>query len=392
MNTYQMPKKIVVHAPVPFHSDDVMCVAMAKRLNPDVVVEFNNSPSLEDIADEGKTGIYVADVGRGRFDHHQMDAKVREDGNKYAACGLLYEVWKDKLFPDIFPNNMDLQKYFEEVYIKPIEQADNGIAQNTLSSAIGLFNPEWNDKETDPKLKFFEAVDFTDHFLAGIQARLGKDIEKKPQKIDEKIREISKNINKNWPYQDINNNNLLNYALQHDFYEDKDLTKTIAIEILMDNYYNNYEAGMEAIKIVESVYKKTPNKEIIVFDRCLPWHEALCPTDAKFAIYPSARGGYNLQCVTINPESFENKISLPQKWLGEKPVGCTFVHPAKFLAAFDTAEQAYKAAENVLDLYKEKSPVDKLVEDVKELSKTKETKEVIKPIKDKDKRKSLIDD
>ena len=33
----------------------------------------------------------VFDIGRGRYDHHQRDSRVRENGVPYAAFGLLWE-------------------------------------------------------------------------------------------------------------------------------------------------------------------------------------------------------------------------------------------------------------------------------------------------------------
>ncbi len=33
----------------------------------------------------------VFDIGRGQYDHHQRDSRVRENGVPYAAFGLLWE-------------------------------------------------------------------------------------------------------------------------------------------------------------------------------------------------------------------------------------------------------------------------------------------------------------
>ena len=52
----------------------------------------------DDARNDGTNGIYVADIGGGKYDHHQKEAAVREDGAKYAACGLLYNEWKNELF------------------------------------------------------------------------------------------------------------------------------------------------------------------------------------------------------------------------------------------------------------------------------------------------------
>ena len=71
---YEIPQKIVVHGGV-FHADDVMCVAMAKALNPEVKVERNNRPSEQDIADEGKTGVYRISGGKTHGFNRGMKAR-----------------------------------------------------------------------------------------------------------------------------------------------------------------------------------------------------------------------------------------------------------------------------------------------------------------------------
>ena len=88
--------KIVVHGGV-FHTDDVVCVAMLKLLKPDIVVERNNNPVPA-------TNTVIADVGGGRYDHHDDSMKRHHDGSKYAACGLLYEDLKAALVKGATPS------------------------------------------------------------------------------------------------------------------------------------------------------------------------------------------------------------------------------------------------------------------------------------------------
>jgi uncharacterized UPF0160 family protein len=128
--------KLVVHAGL-FHTDDVLCAAMARAINPDVWIVRTNTVEKDDARNDGTNGIYVADIGGGRYDHHQKDAAVREDGAKYAACGLLYNEWKDELF-----QTPEGQTYFEETYIKPIELMDNTGAPNALNLAINAMRPD----------------------------------------------------------------------------------------------------------------------------------------------------------------------------------------------------------------------------------------------------------
>ena len=76
-------KEIYIHGGI-FHSDDVMCVALARIANPQVKFQrvFKAPTEVEEV-------VIVADIGGGKYDHHQIDAEVRPNGEKYAACGLL---------------------------------------------------------------------------------------------------------------------------------------------------------------------------------------------------------------------------------------------------------------------------------------------------------------
>ena len=67
-----------------FHADDVFSAALLLYLNPEItIIRGNRVP-------EDFDGI-VFDIGRGRYDHHQKDSRVRENSVPYAAFGLLWE-------------------------------------------------------------------------------------------------------------------------------------------------------------------------------------------------------------------------------------------------------------------------------------------------------------
>ena len=152
-------KRIIVHSGV-FHADDCMCVAIAKTINPDVMIERK---SLQQITEDDKNDpdTIIADIGYGEFDHHQPDAKLREDGNKYAACGLMFEKFKLELFP-----NETSAESFRNKYIIPIEDADNGISNNTLAYAIVDFRPDClSNSPATMESSFKEAVNFIQGIL-----------------------------------------------------------------------------------------------------------------------------------------------------------------------------------------------------------------------------------
>lgn len=73
-----------------FHADDVFSAALLLYLNPEITIARGN------IVPENYEGL-VFDIGRGQYDHHQKDSRIRDNGVPYAAFGLLWE----KLGPEI---------------------------------------------------------------------------------------------------------------------------------------------------------------------------------------------------------------------------------------------------------------------------------------------------
>ena len=64
-----------------FHADDVFSAALLLYLNPEIMITRGNR------VPEDFDGI-VFDIGRGQYDHHQKDSRIRENGIPYAAFGL----------------------------------------------------------------------------------------------------------------------------------------------------------------------------------------------------------------------------------------------------------------------------------------------------------------
>ena len=64
-----------------FHADDIFSSALLLYLNPEIQITRGNQ------VPEEYDGI-VFDIGRGAYDHHQKDSRVRENGIPYADfCG-----------------------------------------------------------------------------------------------------------------------------------------------------------------------------------------------------------------------------------------------------------------------------------------------------------------
>ena len=114
-----------------FHADDVFSSALLLYLNPQITITRGNQ------VPEGYDGI-VFDIGRGRYDHHQRDSRVRENGVPYAAFGLLWE----ELGGEILGGT--LAQRFDEEFVQPLDNNDNTGEKNELASLIGNFNPVWD--------------------------------------------------------------------------------------------------------------------------------------------------------------------------------------------------------------------------------------------------------
>lgn len=112
----------------------------------------------------------VFDIGRGKYDHHQKDSRIRENGVPYAAFGLLWE----ELGPEILGE--ELAQKFDEAFVQPLDNNDNTGEKNELAILIGNFNPTW-DAEGGNDEAFFQAVS-----VAGMILEINSNVQR-PQNV-----------------------------------------------------------------------------------------------------------------------------------------------------------------------------------------------------------------
>ena len=154
-----------------FHADDVFSSALLLYLNPEITITRENK--VPDDFD----GI-VFDIGRGRYDHHQKDSRIRENGISYAAFGLLWEDLGCEILGD------ELAEKFDEAFVQPLDNNDNTGEKNELASLIGSFNPSW-DENGGTDEAFFRAVSVAGMILENKFARyLGN------ERADKRIEEV----------------------------------------------------------------------------------------------------------------------------------------------------------------------------------------------------------
>ncbi|MBQ7055843.1 MAG: MYG1 family protein [Alphaproteobacteria bacterium] len=152
-NLYNFAQKGCITHSSRFHADDVLSAALLKISgiisDVSVIQRVGRVPQNFD-------GL-AFDIGGGEFDHHQQDARVRPNGNKYAAFGLLWnavgaEYIAGKYKTDIKTAN-DAAEKFDVEFITPMDLSDNfGTKKypNTLSSIIASMNdPKYTNQETN---------------------------------------------------------------------------------------------------------------------------------------------------------------------------------------------------------------------------------------------------
>ena len=127
-----------------FHADDVFSSALLLSVNPEITIH-RGSQVPEDFK-----GI-VFDIGRGKYDHHQRDSRIRENGVPYAAFGLLWEELGAEILGE------ELAEKFDEAFVQPLDNNDNTGEKNELATLIGNFNPPW-DAQGGNDAAFFKAV------------------------------------------------------------------------------------------------------------------------------------------------------------------------------------------------------------------------------------------
>ena len=265
-----------------FHADDVFSAALLLYLNPEIQIERGNQ------VPETYEGI-VFDIGRGTYDHHQKDSRVRENGVPYAAFGLLWEALGAEILGE------DLAAQFDESFVQPLDQNDNTGEKNELATLIGNFNPTW-DATGGTDEAFFQAVSVAGMILENkFQRYLGN------ERADKRVEEV--------------------------------------LQV--------HEADLKAGKI------PTEQEKILILPEFVPCQKHLSETKIAFVIFPSNRGGYCIQPqkreYSMNYKcSFpEEWLGLEKEELvkatGLESAG--FCHKGGFLMTTGTLEDAVKACE-----------------------------------------------
>ena len=123
------------------------------------------------------------------------------------------------------------------------------------------------------------------------------------------------------------------------------------------------EASRQKAGILVNAAIKDAREGFIILDKYLPWQTYLVGNsnadNIYYVIFPSVRGGYNIQAVPPVDNPMEQKKPFPLAWRGrsgeelEKVTGikgASFAHNAGFLCATDNLEAAIQLARLAINL------------------------------------------
>ena len=137
--------------------------------------------------------------------------------------------------------------------------------------------------------------------------------------------------------------------------EDEAFARALSVAIpILKATVDHANASVEAEEAVLDCYLASPTEEILILDEYLPYSKAVHNNErlknVLFVVYPSKRGGWNVQTVTKELGQFVNRMDFPSEWLGhaDPDRGIHFAHTANFLIACNTKEQAVKVAEEAV--------------------------------------------
>jgi uncharacterized UPF0160 family protein len=338
LNIQPSSKLIATHSGT-FQADEALGVWLLRQ-----TLEFYQSPVLRSRnKEEFEKADIVIDVGgiydhsKCLYDHHQrgyderFDDKIttNEHGQqvrvprctKLSASGLVYRHYGKDVIHNMYPslNEKDLDLVYTKMYntfMEAIDAVDTGVEQvpegcelvykdcTGLSRRVARLNPRWNE---DPQ-----------------------------PNVDERFEEASA-------------------VCGEDF-----------LQVLTQIVESDLPARAFVEKAVLNRFDLDSSGEIILLESGgMPWKSHLYELEkeykvdplVKYVLYIDQAGMWRVQAVTVEGQSFENRLSLPEEWRGVRDddlarvsgiEGCTFCHASGFIGGNKTLEGALKMAQVAL--------------------------------------------
>lgn len=310
-----------------FHCDEALAIGMLKILpeyeNLDII-RTRDPELLKNCAIVVDVGA-VYDAATNRFDHHQREFTGMFDGfktTKLSSAGLVYKHFGESILRALLADEPALTDAFFAVayrklykdFVEHIDAIDNGVSvsegenryhiSTTLSSRVGGLNPAWNEPQSSEDLneRFRAAVEMTHAEFVSHARGLARSW---------------------WP------------------------ARTI-VQRALDGRFAVHASG-----------------KVMILDTACPWKDHLFDLEEAdkqqvlYALYADMGGGWRVQAVPVDANSFTSRKTLPTVWHGLRDAalsakcgiaGCVFIHANGFIGGHADREGAIAMAIMALDL------------------------------------------
>lgn len=278
------------------HADEVFATAFLDLYFQNITVYRTNQ-----VPENLDSDVLVYDIGRGKFDHHQLDAEKRENGIPYSSFGLLWrEFGKDYLTREGFSNIEKLFLGIDSDLVEGIDGDDNGVFPKieapykvkAIPQIIRIFNPSFDSNENE-----------NDQFMKAV--------------------ELAKSI------------------LKEEFI-----------------YMNGKVMADE--KVGNILDHRDLQQKYLILEEYIPYEDALLrhenTDNILFVAFPSNRGGYAIKTVPISIEDKNPRMAFPEEWAGlvdqeletvSQIEGLGFCHTGRFIVNCKTKEAMYQVLDKL---------------------------------------------
>jgi uncharacterized UPF0160 family protein len=315
------PKVLVVTHGSNYHADDLFAVAVvsmylksigynesgkANDKGKKIVIKRSLDPAVHKKAD------ILLDIGLEydpetmRFDHHQLGgAGHRENGIPYATFGLVWKHFGKKICgsdTSISSNSLEaIVEYVDKKLVCPMDASDNGV--DTFRSLDDRVTPVLLDDYIDA------------------ECILEKNKSTSEQNFDRSFKK------------------LLPFA-----------------ERVILLYIEKAKSYIEAKKKIDSLYKRSDYKDILVSDQFIPFDFEDLP-QILFYVYKDLRGNWSAKSIRNNSYSYDNRKSFPVEWRGKRDKeladiseveDAIFCHNSGFLSVSKSKAGAIKLAQKAI--------------------------------------------
>jgi uncharacterized UPF0160 family protein len=290
-------KTIITHSGN-FHADDVCAVATLQLYYGTENIQVIRTRDVAII----QTGDIVLDVGgvydpeRGRFDHHQAGAPVRENGIPYAAFGLIWREYGEKVC-----GSSEVAEHIENLLVQSVDAGDN---------AVSLYTPIYS--EIHP----FEFYQVISSYMPASDEDADKDM--------------------------------------------AFLEAAAWARGLLERLIEQAKLRLEAEAVVAKLYHESRDTTVLVSDKPINVRFAIKYSDILFIVSPRTndlRGHWKVTAVPKNYDTFATRMPFPQAWQSLRDVelqqvsgihDAVFCHKTGYLCVVGSKESALKVVEMML--------------------------------------------